>query len=181
MPTAAAMRALRRRRRARGDFAATTAAARSTASSSSSARLHRVAGARLEHLLVGAEHRAEGDVLEAHGRAEPAGEPRGREHHRQVLRLRRADHVDERAARPASADAVAERREIGRGVAVAAVLLAHDERQRLAVAAREAGREDADARPRSGAPSPCALELGDDVGQGVVVESSRRRRRRAAA
>ena len=60
--------------------------------------------------------------------------------------------------------AVAQRREIRRGVAVAAVLLAHDQRQRLAVAVREPRREH-------------AQRAVVDLTRGLCARARRRRRR----
>ena len=123
---------------------------------------HRIAGARLEHLLVGAEHGAERDVLRARGSLQPAGLRADGEHHGEMLRLRRADDVEQ----PRTAErlrAVTQRREIRGAVAVAAVLLAHDERQRLAVAIREPRRKGAQ-RAVVDAREPFLLELGGDFG-----------------
>src|SRR5882672_7349415 len=56
---------------------------------------HDLARPRLERLLVLPEHRAEGDLLGARRRLEPTGDRCNREHHREVLRLRRADDVEQ--------------------------------------------------------------------------------------
>ena len=123
---------------------------------------HRIAGARLEHFLVGAEHGAERHVLRARGSLQPAGLRADGEHHGEMLRLRRADDV-EQACTAERLRAVTQCREIRGAVAVAAVLLAHDERQRLAVAIREARRKSAQ-RAVVDAREPFLLELGRDFG-----------------
>ena len=125
---------------------------------------HRLAAAGLEHLLVGAQHRAEGDVLGPGRRREPARELGHLEDHREVLALRRADDVDE-AAGAERGGAVAHGGEVGGAVAVAAVLLADDERERLALAAGEAGGEDAE-----GAVALAGQALGGELGGDLVEE-----------
>lgn len=73
---------------------------------------------------------------------EPPGVPGHREHHREVLGLGRTDDVDQ----PVGAellDAMAQRGQIGRGITEAAILLAHDQGEGIAVTTREAGREGA--------------------------------------
>ena len=57
--------------------------------------LQRVAAAALQHLAVLAEHVAEVDVDRTRRRDQPAGHLGDFEHHLQVLRLRRADDVQQ--------------------------------------------------------------------------------------
>ena len=123
-----------------GFFSATAARPRSIASSMTSMKLHRLAAAALEHLAVGAEHVAERDVLGSRRWHQPAGHRRHREHHREVLRLRRADDVQQ-PRRLDPLDAVDDARQVARGVREGAGPAAHDQRQRLALAVREPGRE----------------------------------------
>jgi hypothetical protein len=54
-----------------------------------------MARARVTASSVGAEHRAERDVLGARGRHEPTRELGRLEHHGEVLGLRRTDDVDD--------------------------------------------------------------------------------------
>ena len=70
-------------------LADTDAVARSIASSTHIDEAHRLAAATLQHLAVGAEHVAEGDVHRPRRRSQPAGHRGDVEHHRQMLRLRR--------------------------------------------------------------------------------------------
>ena len=124
-----------------GFFSATAARPRSIASSITSTNLHRLAAAALEHLAVLAEHVAEGDVLGPRRRHQPAGHLGDGEDHRQVLRLRGADDVEQpRRADPL--DTVDDAGQVARGVGEGAGPAAHDQRQRFAVPVREAGRED---------------------------------------
>ena len=66
------------------------------------------------------------------------------------------------------ADAVAQRGQVARGVAVALVALLHDERERLAVAIVEARREDA-LRAVTLDQKAERVEVGHDVVEQVVV------------
>jgi hypothetical protein len=83
--------------------------------------------------------------------------------------LRRPDDVEQPAGAEL-ADAVADGGEVGRGVAIAAVLLADDERQRVPLAPLEAGREDAQ-RAVALAGEPLRGELAGDPGEHRVVEA----------
>ena len=103
----------------------------------------RLARAGLEDLAVLAEHVADLHVHRHDVVGEPAGLARGVPHHVEVQRLRRPDDV-EHPVRLEVVHAVADRREVGRRVAVAAVGLADDERHRLALAAGVAVEEDAE-------------------------------------
>ena len=73
---------------------------------------------------------------------EPAGQAGGGKNHLEVLRLGQAHHVHEQVG-PQAPDAVPDRRQVGGGIVVAADGVLHDERQRLALAVGEPGREDA--------------------------------------
>src|SRR6185369_134594 len=128
-----------------------------------------VARARLQHLLVGAENRAERDMLRARRGLQPAGELAGREYHCEMLRLRRADDIEQPRA-VQRLRSVTKSGEIRRGVAVTAVLLANDQRQRLALAVREARHEDAE-RAIVDRRDSALLELRRNLRQHRVVEA----------
>ena len=89
------------------------------------------------------------------------------EHHLEVVVLGGAHHVEQLGG-PEVTDAVPQGGEIGGGVAVPAVGLAHDERQRFTVAAFEPGREGAQC-PVVRDEQTFRLEFGDDVVEHVVV------------
>ena len=131
--------------------------------------LHVVAGPGAQPVAVRAEDQADRGVLEAGPGRDPARLPGYREDHLEVQRLVRADHVD-RAVAAQLVDPVPDGGQVGGGVVVAAVALADDERQRLALAAGEAGRERAQ---RAVAVDRDALGLQDGhrVGQQRVVEA----------
>ena len=93
-------------------------------------------------LPVRAEHEAEGDVLGRGAGGQVPGQRRDGEHEAQVERLLGPDDVHE-AGRPESPRPVPYAGQVGRRVAVTPVGLAHDERQRFAVAVLEAGWEHA--------------------------------------
>ena len=97
------------------------------------------------------------------------GLPGHREDHLEVQGLLGADHVH----RPVAAELVhpvADRGQVGRGVVVAAVALADDERQRPALAAGETRGERAQRTLALGRDAPL-LELADRVREQVVVEA----------
>ena len=131
--------------------------------------LHRVPRARLEHLLVLAQHRPEGHVFGARRRGEPAGHPRDGEDHGQVLLLRRAHDVEE-ARRAEGLRAKTDRREVAGCIAVASVLFADDEGQGRAVFRAEALREDAH-RAVARDEEALLLELHHDVVEERIVEA----------
>jgi hypothetical protein len=124
--------------------------------------------AGLEHLAIGPEHVAEGDVLAAHPLGQPSGHARHGVDHLEVLGLGSAHHVEQLVGVQVG-HAVAQGREIGRGVAEALVALLHDQRQRLVVAVRETGREDAEG-PAALDQQAQPVEVVDDVVEHVVVE-----------
>ena len=102
---------------------------------------HRLAAAALQHLAVRRRARCRTATCSARagGTSQPAIVGDG-EDHRQVLRLRRADDVEQpRRADPL--DAVDDAGQVARGVREGAGAAAHDQRQRLALAVREPGRE----------------------------------------
>ncbi len=120
-------------------------------------------------LAVGPEHEPEPDV---HGRR-PVGQVAGQGAHgedqAQVQRLLGPDDVDQ----PGGADAaraVAHAGQVGGRVAVPAVGLAHDQRERLAVAVLEALGEHAE-RPVVLHQQALLVELGHHDGQQRVVEA----------
>ena len=128
---------------------------------------HRIAPAGLEHLLVGAQDRPEGDVLELDRGVDPAGLPGGGKHHGEMLALGRPHHVDQ-APRTQRAHPIAQGRQVGGRIPVAAVLLAHDEGDRLALPPGEARRKHAD-RALAEPGHAQALQLGHHVREVRVV------------
>ena len=128
----------------------------------------RAARAGLERLAVLAQHRPEPDVL---GRpvAGPAGAGGGGEDHLEVLRLARVGDVDQPVGVQV-VDPVADRGQVGRAVAVAAVGLAHDQHRGRAVRVRELLGED---RDRAVALDRDARleQRGDRAREPVVVEA----------
>ncbi len=90
---------------------------------------------------------------------EPAGHAANGEHHLQVLALGSTHDIEEEAGM-AIDDAVAEGGEIRGRITEAAALHLHDERQRVAVPVREAGREDAQR----------AFALGQETLRGQLVD-----------
>ena len=106
-------------------------------------------------------------VLRIDGFGEPTGLARSRENHLEVKLLRGAHDVRD----PVCSEvihAVANRREIGRRVTVAAVGLTNDERKRLLVAARESSREYAQSAIRD-TRDPCLLEVIAHARERVVI------------
>ena len=101
-----------------------------------------VAGAGPQHLAVRPEHVADLHVHDLDVVGQPAGLAGGGPDHLEVQRLRRADDVED-AVGVQVADPVPDRGQVGGRVAVAAVGLADDQRQRLALAAGEAVEEHA--------------------------------------
>ena len=115
-----------------------------------------------ELLAVGPEHLPERDVLGAYVVGQEAGQPGDGEDLVEVEGLRGSDDVDDPVGVQV-ADAVPDRGQVGGGVAVAAVGLAHDHR-RVEPLDEDAQRAVVDHRDAG------LLELGDDRGQVVVVD-----------
>ena len=103
------------------------------------------------------------------GGTQPAGHRGDVEHHRKVLRLRRADDVDEQR-RLDPLDAVEHTGQVAGAVVEPAAALLHDQRQRIAVAVRVAGREH-DIGAVALLQQPGCVEPLDDLGQQVVVHA----------
>ena len=105
-------------------------------------QLDRLARPGSEHLVVGAQDAPEPDV--DRGRSRRVSQPASLRHgeaHRQVLGLRRSHHV-EGQVRLQPTETVPQGGQVRGGVAVAAVGLADDQRQRVAVAVGVPGRKD---------------------------------------
>ncbi len=114
---------------------------------------HRLARPGLERLAVLAQDRAERELDGVRLVVQPAGPPRGLEDHLEVQRL--ADvHDVQKGVRAEVLDAVADRGEVGGGIAVAAVGLLDDQRDGVAVRALHIVEEDAQ----------CALGAHRDAG-----------------
>ena len=120
-------------------------------------------------LAVGPEDEAERDVDGLVVVGQVAGQRGHGEDQAQVQGLLGPDDVDEPGGAEA-AGAVAHGGQVGRRVAVAAVGLAHDERERLAVAVLEALGEHAEGAVVLDQQA-LLVELGDDDGQQRVVEA----------
>ena len=123
--------------------------------------------AGLEGAAVRTIHGAEAHMRQVHAFADEAGAPGDGENLLEMQRLALVDEIQD-AVGAQGAGAVAQRRQVGGGVQVAAVRLAHDHRQRVAVLVFELVQEHALGALVLGEQAGL-VEVGDHPGQVVVV------------
>ena len=132
-------------------------------------QLHEPAVARTERPAVFAQHHAERMVLERRVRGDEAGAPGHREYLTEMQALPRVDEI-QHAIRVQRFRSIADGREIGRRIQIAAVGLLHDDRLWRSVLRVEFIEKNA-LRAVGDRQQSCVVERANDIGQIVVVRA----------